>query len=294
MKKEFYSDYTEKDTLLSEAGLLTVWAILQDFRDELVLVGGLVPRYLCRQQTGELQAVTMDVDLGICLAMSSGIYDTTSTRLKNAGFEWEKKRFVKKIGNATLYIDFLTDKPQPDSTDSAMVDDIIVSAQPGVQRALEICREVTVCGRDLYGGKTEKKIRVCEVGPYVCLKLQAYHGRGASKDVFDMVRCVRDYDQGAKEAARLFQNEKDINHAYPIAIRMLEKEFTTEESTGPKQYANFCLGGIMADLNKPAGMSGTSGTMQTSVSGQISDDIFRINQRTNEAFDVANLLLGRR
>ena len=121
MKYEHYGDYTEEDTLRSESGLLTVWAVLREFRDELILLGGLVPRYLCRRQPGELQAVTMDVDLGVCLGMSSGIYDTSKTRLNNAGFEWKDRRFVKKIGNVNLFIDFLTDKPEPDEIGRAHV-----------------------------------------------------------------------------------------------------------------------------------------------------------------------------
>jgi hypothetical protein len=292
MKYEHYGDYTEEDTLRSESGLLTVWAVLREFRDELVLVGGLVPRYLCRQQPGELQAVTMDVDLGVCLGMSSGIYDTTKTRLNNAGFEWKDRRFVKKIGNVNLFIDFLTDKPEPDDADSVMVDDIPVSAQPGVQRALDICREVTVCGRDLYGAKVEEKIRVCEVGPYVCLKMLAYHNRAASKDVFDMVRCVRDYDRGAQAAVRLFREEKDVNHAYPVALFILGERFTTEESKGPVQYADFCLGHGTAELIPPSGVSGTTTT--TTTTGGFSNDAFQRRLRANEAFDVANLLLDRR
>ncbi len=272
MKREHYRDYSEKDTLLSEAGLLTVWAILQDFRDELVLIGGLVPRYLCKPRPGELHAVTMDVDLGISLGMSSGIYETTKTRLVKAGFEWKEKRFVRQFENSSLMIDLLTDKPSRNAGDSVMVDDIVVSAMPGVQRALENCREVAVSGLDLYGGRTERNVRLCEVGPYICLKLQAYHGRAASKDVFDMVRVVRDYDMGAKEAARLFRDEKEINLAYPIAVQTLRKEFETELSTGPMQYADFCLGGASAGPERS------------------SDDAFQRRLRINEAFDVANLL----
>ena len=71
-----------------------------------------------------MHPVTMDVDLGVPLAMSSGLYDSTKTRLEKAGFEWVEKRFVKTIGKSKLYLDFLTDKPWKDAPDSAMVDDI--------------------------------------------------------------------------------------------------------------------------------------------------------------------------
>ena len=48
MKKEHYEDYSAEETARSESALLTVWAVLHDFTEDLVLVGGLVPRYICR------------------------------------------------------------------------------------------------------------------------------------------------------------------------------------------------------------------------------------------------------
>ena len=95
MKHEHYGDYTAQDTLRSESALLTVWAVLREFREDLVLVGGLVPRYLCKQLAGEMQAVTMDVDLGVSLGLSSGQYETTTTRLtkKRVGAPADQHRF---------------------------------------------------------------------------------------------------------------------------------------------------------------------------------------------------------
>ena len=279
MKHTHHSDYTGKDTLRSESALLTVWAVLRDFREDLVLVGGLVPRYLCTPQAGELQAVTMDVDLGVSLGLSSGQYETTRNRLANAGFAWRDKRFVKEIDGAALFIDFLTDKPTPDAKDSVMVDDIPVSAQPGVQRALDVCREVAICGHDLYGAEVTEKVRVCEVGPYICLKLLAYHNRAQSKDVFDVVRCVRDYDKGAQEAVRLFRLEANANPAYAAALCILKERFATDKAKGPVQYTDFCQGEAPKPTSTPKPTGG--------------DALFWRAQRTNEAVDVAALLLGR-
>ena len=281
MKHEHYGDYTAQDTLRSESALLTVWAVLREFREDLVLVGGLVPRYLCKSHAGEMQAVTMDVDLGVSLGLSSGQYETTTTRLTKAGFVWREKRFVKQVEGMSLFIDFLTDKPTPGANDSVMVDDIPVSAQPGVQRALECCREVSICGRDLYGARVTEVVRVSEVGPYICLKLLAYHNRAQSKDVFDVVRCVRDYDGGAQEAARLFHLETSINPAHATALCVLGERFTSMESKGPVQYADFCLGG--GPTPTPTPTSEPTGT----------DAAFLRAQRANEALDVAALLLGK-
>lgn len=45
MKYEHHNQYRPEDTARAESALLTVWAVLQPIRDEIVLVGGLVPRY---------------------------------------------------------------------------------------------------------------------------------------------------------------------------------------------------------------------------------------------------------
>jgi len=270
VKHEHHDQYAPGDTERAESALLTVWAVLEDFREEIVLVGGLVPRYICHRSLSDLQPVTMDVDIAVALALSSGLYDTTSRRLDGAGFTWRDRRFQKQVGNSVLYLDLLTDRPRKDSPESAMVDDIPVSAVYGVQRALEEFREVEIVGRDLYNAAVTERVRVCEVGPFVCLKLQAYGSRHQSKDVFDLVRVVRDYDRGGPgQAAGLFHAEQERNLAYDVAIKVLAGHFSGPESKGPAQYADFCLGG----------------TPPQSVDGR-----FLRSQRVNEALDVARLL----
>ncbi len=271
MKHEHYQAYKAEDTEHAESALLTVWDVLADFRDDLVLVGGLVPRYLCQTPPSEPQPVTMDVDMGIALSTSSGQYDTIRKRLQDAGFDFKEKRFQKKFGQATLFIDLLTDKPAEGSPDTAMVDDVPVSAVYGLQRALDVHREVTITGRDLYNALIIRQVKVCDVGPFACLKLLAYRGRHHSKDVFDLVRVVRDYKHdGPREAVRLFHAERGHNLAYLIALDMLRSHFDGPESKGPAQYADFCLGAFVADTE---------------------DSRFLRSQRINEALEVAGLLL---
>jgi len=271
MKLEHYSDYTLEETDRAESALLTVWAILRDFREEIVLVGGLVPRYICRPVEGELTAVTMDVDLAVELGLSSGQYETTTNRLSHSGFVWEDTRFAKAVGSAKVFLDLLTDKSTPEDPDSVMVDDVPVGAVLGVERALKLFREVEISGRDLYGAEVTETVRVCEVGPFVCLKLLAYASRAKSKDVFDFVRCIRDYDSGPKEAVRRVHEEQSVNPAYEPALAVLRERFASAQGKGPVQYADFCVGGVPRDAE---------------------DAEFLRTTRINEALDVANLLLG--
>ena len=278
MKYPRYLDYSAEGTKRCEAGLLTIWAILKDFRDDLVLVGGLVPRYLCKPSMRGLQPVTMDVDLGIAIGTDSGQYDPVSVRLKNAGFVpmpagpgHEKNRLTKNMDDgATLILDLLTDKPTSKSFDTVQVEGLWVNAFLGVGRALQVFREIRIVGHDLLAAKVVENIKVTEIGPFLCLKLNGYAGRAESKDVFDIVYSVKNYDRGPDEAARLFREEAGINPAFEPAHHILKERFITVRSKGPVQYADFCTIG------------------QTGVEAKEERD-----RLANEAVDVAIKLLER-
>ena len=67
--------YTSQFTQLVESALLEIWGRLGEYRDYLVLVGGLAPRYITAPsgQYYPSQAThcgTMDIDLGISLAVT--------------------------------------------------------------------------------------------------------------------------------------------------------------------------------------------------------------------------------
>ena len=71
-KPPHHHAYPKGSTDLAVAALLTVWSSLGDYHSDIVLVGGLVPKFLCDHPPEALPAVTMDVDLGIALGASAG------------------------------------------------------------------------------------------------------------------------------------------------------------------------------------------------------------------------------
>lgn len=242
VKHPNHASYGPHDTSRSEAALLTVWARLADFHEDLVLVGGLVPRYLCRPSTSGFVPNTLDVDFAIALAAGGGMYEPLRERLRNEGFAVEQGRFRKEVAGAALFIDFLTERPTPEAPESAIVDDFAASAFFGVDRALNVFRLVTVEGRDLHGAEVRETVKVCEIGPFLCLKLQAYAQRAEPKDVFDVIHAVQHYDGGATAAVRAFAAERGSNLAFPISRQMLIERFADERAKGPVDYARFCLG----------------------------------------------------
>ncbi|MBM3841542.1 MAG: hypothetical protein FJ398_27085 [Verrucomicrobia bacterium] len=250
MKYETYSEYNPVGVASAESAFLTVWAGLGSWHSDLVLVGGLVPKYLC----GDLSAsrtlprpVTVDADLGISLGASLGQYGSLQSDLQAQGFRLSKDefggpRFVKKIGDFTIPVDFLTEHP-PATQGTAVVDDIPANILPGINRALASARTMKVKGIDLYGAPQELTVRVCEVGPFLAMKLRAFARRQAPKDVFDILYTLLHYDRGTKAAVAAFGEEvRAGNPACTDAVACLNQHFRDEQSSAPVRAANFVLG----------------------------------------------------
>jgi hypothetical protein len=248
MKYETYSEYDPRSVAQTHPAFLTVWSGLGSYHQELVLLGGLVPHYLCRHPTGSNalpRPATLDVDLGVALGASVGQYGSLSSDLRAQGFKPSAKdpnRFEKNLSGFILYIDFLVeDGAQPRGT--RMVDDVQASVMPGVVRALETARVMTIEGKDLFGAHQKVQARVCEVGPFLVLKLRALLHRQQGKDAFDLLYTLLHYDGGTAAAVAAFAIEaKATNPAFPDAARALETLFVDENSPGPVKAAHFVFG----------------------------------------------------
>jgi len=248
MKYETYGEYDPRAVAQTHPAFLTVWAGLGSYHDDLVLVGGLVPLYICRHPTGSNalpRPATLDVDLGIALGASAGQYGSLSSDLRTQGFKPSEQypgRFQKDLSGFILYVDFLVeDGDQPRGT--RMVDDVPASVMPGVVRALETARKMTIEGKDLFGAPQKLLARVCEVGPFLVLKLRAFLHRQQGKDAFDLLYTLLHYDGGTGAAVEAFAVEaKAGNPAFPDAMRALETLFADEGSPGPVRAAHFVFG----------------------------------------------------
>ena len=254
MKYETYSQYNPLGVASTESGFLTVWAGLGSWHRDLVLVGGLVPKYLC----GDLSSpralprpVTLDADLGIALGASLGQYGSLQMDLQAQGFQLSKDefggpRFVKQVGDFTIPVDFLTERP-PATQGTTMVDDVPANILPGINRALASARNVVVKGVDLYGAPQALTVRVCEAGPFLAMKLRAFARRQAPKDAFDILYTLLHYDHGTQAAASAFGAEvRAGNPACADAVACLNQHFRDEQSSAPARAASFVLGPLTA------------------------------------------------
>lgn len=238
-----FSEYPRPSLVSAEAALLTAWRSLERYHDDLVLVGGLAVHYLTRKDATRLPgAVTMDVDFGVTLGASGGQYGTIKSDLAGLGFVTESNRLVRKFGDIQVYLDFLTEDP-PSQTGTRLVDDVVASVIPGVNRALACRRLVTVRGRDFYGVEQECKVFVADIGPLLVLKLNAFGGptgRRHPKDAYDVLLAVSAFVDGPEAAVRAFRAEGAAgNRGFDSAVATLREDFLRADMDGPIRAAEF-------------------------------------------------------
>ena len=248
MKYETYTEYDPRRNALAESAFLTIWPALGSWHENLVLVGGLVPKYLCGDHTQHRalpRPATLDVDLGIALGADSGQYGNLFWELSGQGFKKNAKnesRLEKTIGDFTVYVDFLVEQ-SPRTSGTATVEEITANIMPGVNRALATARTIKVRGVDLHGAEQKFHARVCEIGPFLALKLRAFYDRQQPKDAFDILYTLQHYDGGTDAAIEAFAEEVRIgNAACPDALRTLKEHFQNENAPGPVKASTFVLG----------------------------------------------------
>ncbi len=143
-------------------------------------------------------------------------------------------------------LDFLTESP-PATSGVAIVDGIPASITPGIDRALGSARTVVIQGLDLQGARQSCKVRVCEVGPFLALKLRAFANRQAPKDAFDIFYTMLHYDGGIQAAVTAFAGEvRAGNPACPDAVNCLSQHFAGERFSAPIRAANFVFGELIS------------------------------------------------
>jgi hypothetical protein len=252
MKLGDYADYDSRKVALAESALFTIWPNLEPWHDDLVLVDGLVPRYICGDTSTPRplpRPVTLDADIGIALGASAGGMSSMQFALLEKGFHKATSpegliRYEKEVGDYSVPVDFLTDAP-PHTQGSATVDDIGASVVPGINRALATARTVRVTGADLAGDHQTATLRVCEVGPFLALKLRAFLHREQPKDAFDILYTLLHYDRGPAAAFSAFAEEiRAENSACPDALLCLQRHFDSEASLGPSKAAQFFPGPV--------------------------------------------------
>lgn len=258
--------YKSEQVELVRATCLYVATKLGDLMDELVVIGGLVPSLLIKQdelpEGADAHVGTMDLDVGLTLALlDGGRYRTLTERLRRAGFEQDvndegnptRQRWkIEKLEKVT--IDFLIQPSLPEDKGGKLRDiepDFAAVIAPGLHLAFQDRERVVLEGNTIVGEQAKREVWVSGPGAYVVLKSIAFRLRGENKDAYDLYYLVRNYGAGAADVASRLKPLLGDPSAQQ-ALEYLREDFQAHEGLGPRRVAEFITGGpddtIQADV----------------------------------------------
>ena len=227
---------------------------LGDFRDDLVIVGGLVPSLLVPQTNspeGKSPHIgTMDVDLGLALRiLNDQRYHELCERLRAADFRPD----VNAAGRATnqrwriesegclATVDFLIPVTSESDKGGALrnfEEGFAAIITPGLELAFQDRRLITLAGRTLHHEEASREAWVCEAGAFTVLKALAFDGRGENKDAYDLFYVLQNYGAGVGD---VFDRLRPLLSAPATqqALSILQRDFVSVDSVGPLRVAEF-------------------------------------------------------
>lgn len=255
------SGYPAGYTELVRETCLYVATKLGDLMENLVVVGGLVPSLLIKQDQLSVEtshAGTRDLDIGLSLAiLEGGHYQTLTERLRRAQFVQDvndrdnpTRQRWRTDGKYQIPLDFLI-QPSLKGDDGGRLrniePDFAAVITPGLHLAFQDREAVTISGRTIAGERATRSIWVCGPGAYVVLKALAFRERGENKDAYDLYYVVRNYgSRPADVASRLKPLLKDSQTKK--ALRILQEDFLDRDSLGPGRVAKFIKGEFDDDI----------------------------------------------
>jgi predicted nucleotidyltransferase len=248
------TSYSPAAVRLVNAASLYIATKLGDFRDDVVIVGGLVPSLIVPQSQlppGKSPHIgTMDVDLGLAVAiLDQQRYHELCERLRNAGFEPDvndegkptNQRWRIESETQNVTVDFLIPPTLESDTGGKLRNlekGFAAIITPGLELAFDDKRLVTLAGETLHHEQAKREVWVCEAGAFIVLKALAFMGRGENKDAYDLVYMLQNYGNGIND---VFQRLQPLlpNSRTQQALVVLENDFSGIDRVGTRRVAEF-------------------------------------------------------
>jgi hypothetical protein len=250
-KPPLAAGYTQATVQLVKRASLYIATKLGDLRDDVVIVGGLVPSLIVPQaelSAGSLPHIgTMDVDLGLAVAiLDEQRYHELCERLRSAGFAPDvndagkptNQRWRIESEDQSVTVDFLI-PPTLESDRGGRLRNLeegfAAIITPGLELAFIDRRLVTLDGETLRHEQATREVWVCEAGAFTVLKALAFRGRGENKDAYDLVYMLQNY---GSEIGDVFRRLEPLleKPSTQDALDILQQDFTKVDSLIERLY----------------------------------------------------------
>jgi hypothetical protein len=250
------TDYDDDGTSRIHAALLSIAGILgEDLMQDVVLVGGLVPRlHFPTVPTGVAPHVgTRDIDLALQLSIfDEARYADIARHLKHAGLTPDtnirddgtetltQARWKIGEGGTPVLIDFVMARPENEERKAGSVkhlgndlgayimDALVMTATDHVSMKLD--------GQNLKGETTQQTIKVVGLATFVVLKALAIANRRKLKDVYDLCWVLE--AAGPKVIGAQFKAHSPSDHTTK-ALEILGTKFQSPTHEGPSWAVEF-------------------------------------------------------
>ena len=259
--------YTDQYTVDCERVLVTLLRGLGPWKESVILVGGLTPRYLVKARPPAVpaHAGTLDVDIVIDLQIlaETEAYSTLEDNLRRMAFEpstndqgqpslWRWQ--TRTEHGALMVLELLADAPeiaggrvQPLPTEGT----ISALNIPHSSIVFDL-HQVTEIRAELLNGAgiAVEQVRHANLVSFTCLKAFAFDQRNEPKDAHDLVYCIEHAPEGLDGAAGMFRNALAGGHGAVIrdSLAILRNRFARDDEVegyrkdGPVAVARFELG----------------------------------------------------
>jgi hypothetical protein len=268
-KPQQVGGYTPELTAACERVLVILLRGFGTLKEELRLIGGLVPQYLAPARDGVVPASagTSDVDIVLDLQVLAdpGAYRKIAKQFKDTGFQRYRDAITGQISSwqwvyqlnekLSVMVEFLADTGDADPGLEALKGEGISAARlpfVGIARDWYSEHRVTV---DIGGAKTTEEVRCADATAFIVLKAIAFEHRNERKDAADLYHVMRYADETETLAAAFVQRWVSGQHteAVETAITVLKTRFVDGdgvkgyERDGPVACARFSVEGEDAD-----------------------------------------------
>ena len=245
MKRPVDAVLASEDTL--HVALLDLLVCLGELRDDVVLVGGLVPELVIRLG-GTRYVVTADIDLAVPLrSLTQEQRDRLLTVLNESGFqqdEGQPYRFVKDVKEASgqpvrpVIVDILTGEASGVSSETRTqhVVELCAMPAPGCDLAFEYWQEMHVSVALPDGSTRSRTIKVAGPEAWLPMKGMVLHTQRSPKDAYDIYYYVRNFEGGPEELVRLLRPCL-TNETVAEGLRKIKGKFGSPADWGPKAAA---------------------------------------------------------
>ena len=248
------ADYAPGCSELVRRTCLEVATRLGDFREQMCVVGGLVPSLIIDQAHRgagvEEHIGTIDLDLGLSIVvLDDHLYEEIAKRLRDANFSPDKntagkpttQRWVSRQG---IMVDFLI--PPSSSADRGgclrnLKEGFAAIITPALDLAFQDVQMVELAGTLPSGGTAVRTIQVCGPGAFIVLKALAFDKRGKPKDAYDLYYVLRNHPDGVERIGQRIRGFGDRSEVRDAAS-VLQRDFVRVDAVGPARVAEF-LGG---------------------------------------------------